>query len=108
MSPGVSFSSRTHVLATEIYDILVALQLHLKKKNVGNLSTLSNEIIRKVQGGTEVGGWRLGSPLEELVAPWSDNGIGKALRRELRPERDSTARGMKSRGQSWGLGPLWF
>lgn len=103
----MSFSSRTHVLATEIYDILVALQLHLKKI-VGNLSTLSNEIIRKVQGGTEVGGWRLGSPLEELVAPWSDNGIRKALRRELRPERDSTARGMESRGQSWGLGPLWF
>lgn len=99
----MSFSSRTHVLATEIYDILVALQLHLKKI-VGNLSTLSNEIIRKVQGGTEVGGWRL----EELVAPWSDNGIRKALRRELRPERDSTARGMESRGQSWGLGPLWF
>lgn len=29
-----------------------------------------------------MGGWRLGSPLEELVAPWSDNDIGKALRRQ--------------------------
>lgn len=55
-----------------------------------------------------MGGRRLGSPLEELVAPWSDNGVGKALRRELRPGRDSTARGMESRGQSWRLGPLWF
>lgn len=40
------------------------------------------------------------------MAPWSDNGIGKALRRELRPERDSTARGMEFRGAELEVGAL--